>query len=264
MRIDVLLGEARSAPADVADRVVIVIDVLRAATTVAVALSNGAEAVRPFESVDETRAAAASATPAALTAGEREMVRIPGFDLGNSPAEYSQNVVEGRTILFTTTNGTAALVASRDARVSFFAAFVNAECTVRAVMSALHAERGIAGVTIVCSGTDKQEALEDVVCAGRLARRLMEAATDASTPMIAADSARVAMLAELPYAHSLAALRQDARHAHSLGAAGFASDVERCFALDSASVAIRFEQGVLFAVDATGARFAAPRVAAVH
>ena len=47
-------------------------------------------------------------------------------------------------------------------------------------------------------------------------------------------------------------------------AAGFASDVERCFALDSASVAIRFEQGVLFAVDATGARFAAPRVAAVH
>jgi len=245
VRIDVLLGESPTAPADVADRVVVVIDVLRAATTVAVALSNGASVVCPFASVDDTRRVAASMIVPALTAGEREMVRIPGFDLGNSPAEYSRAVVEGRMILFTTTNGTAALIATREARVSFLAAFVNVEATVTAVMETLLAERGLAGVLLVCSGTDRQVTLEDVVCAGRLARRLRETAGQTSMSLSLSDSARVAVLAEAPYAHSLEALRRDAMHARSLEAAGFGGDVQRCFSVDTTPVAVRFGDGAL-------------------
>ena len=87
MRIDVLLGEAPVVPADVADRVVVVIDVLRAATTVATALANGARAVIPFETVDETiMRSKAYARGEVKLAGERRMVRIAGFDLGKIEA----------------------------------------------------------------------------------------------------------------------------------------------------------------------------------
>lgn len=254
MRIDVLLGEARTAPADVADRVVIVIDVLRAATTVATALSNGARAIVPFETVDDTRRALrayeqpmADMTTAAfpLTAGERGMVRIAGFDLGNSPLEYTRDVVLDKPIFFTTTNGTAALVAMQHARAQFFAAFVNATATVSAVATRLDEAPELAGVTIVCAGTDGTIALEDVVCAGRLVRGLVAARPE----LTLADSARIAMLAERPYVDNVARLAQDATHAHSLVAAGFGADVAHCFVADSVPVAVRFSYGVLTRAD---------------
>ena len=138
MRIDVLLGEAQIAPADVADRVVVVIDVLRAATTVAAALDAGARAVIPFETVDETASRAkAYARGEVQLAGERRMVKIDGFDLGNSPAEYTAASVDGRTILYTTTNGTMALAATHGARSCFFAAFVNVAATVASASNAV-------------------------------------------------------------------------------------------------------------------------------
>ena len=122
MRIDVLLGEGHVAPADVAGRVVIVVDVLRAATTVAMAIMNGARAVIPFEHVDEVAVRAKQFERADVRlAGERKMQRIAGFDLGNSPQEYTRELVEGRTILFSTTNGTTALIGSQGARTFFIA-----------------------------------------------------------------------------------------------------------------------------------------------
>ena len=253
MRIDVLLGEARTAPADVADRVVVVIDVLRAATTAATAFINGARVVVPFESVDDTRRASvaygrhminACETGNVLTAGERAMVRISGFDLGNSPLEYTRDVVDGRTILFTTTNGTAALVAAQRARAIFFAAFVNAIATVRAVGDAIDAHRDLVGVTIVCAGTDGSVSLEDVVCAGRLVRTLA-----ARSNIRITDSARIALLTEQPYVNDLALLARDATHAHALVTAGFGEDVECCLAADTVPVAVRFCDGALTRVE---------------
>ena len=98
MRIDVLLGDALPTPAEVAGKVVVVIDVLRAATTVATALANGARAVIPFDSVDEPSVFAKQYERNEIRlAGERKMLRIPGFDLGNSPAEYTTQAVKGRT-----------------------------------------------------------------------------------------------------------------------------------------------------------------------
>lgn len=255
MRIDVLLGEARTAPADVADRVVIVIDVLRAATTVATALSNGARVVVPFESVDDTRRAAlAYEQPMAdtttqrspLTAGERGMVRLPGFALGNSPLEYKRDVVQDATIFFTTTNGTAALAAMQHARARFFAAFVNASETVRAVGAVIREAQELTGVTIVCAGTDGRVALEDVVCAGRLVRGLVQA----HPAMVCTDSARIALLAERPYVDDVALLARDATHARSLASAGFEADVSCCFVADSVPVAVEHREGALLRFDA--------------
>ena len=110
MRIDVFLNGSAVAPAGLIGRVVLVIDVLRASTTIAVALSNGARALIPFESAEEVivRSKAFERTDVRL-AGERRMMPIPGFDLGNSPREFTREAVEGKTILFTTSNGTGVL-----------------------------------------------------------------------------------------------------------------------------------------------------------
>jgi 2-phosphosulfolactate phosphatase len=212
------------APADVADRVVVVIDVLRAATTVATALSSGARAVIPFETIEETiMRGKAYARGEVLLAGERRMVRPEGFDLGNSPLDYTPEAVGGRTILYSTTNGTAALTA----------AFVNATATVSAVRDALN-EGG--DLTVICSGHEKHLALEDVVCAGRLVRGICDGRDD----VIRGDGARVAESVERPFMGGVVSVAYEAAHARSLTAAGFADDVHACLTLDRFDVAVRY------------------------
>ena len=94
---------------------------------------------------------------------------------------------------------------------------VNVAATVRTVVDALDSENDIAGVTIVCAGTDGSVALEDVVCADRLLRGLVGARPNISI----ADSARVALLTEQPYVEHVASVARDAMHAHALASAGF-------------------------------------------
>ncbi|HEU5479078.1 MAG TPA: 2-phosphosulfolactate phosphatase, partial [Candidatus Tumulicola sp.] len=100
-----LFGPSMLAPATVTGRVVAVIDVLRASTTIATALANGARNVVPLESADAVMTRAKQLERADVrTAGERKMQPIPGFDLGNSPREMTREAVDGKTVLFTTTN----------------------------------------------------------------------------------------------------------------------------------------------------------------
>jgi 2-phosphosulfolactate phosphatase len=249
VRIDVLLGEAPVVPADVADRIVVVIDVLRAATTVVTALTNGARAVIPFESIEETvMRAKAYARGEVKLAGERRMVRIDGFDLGNSPLEYTAGVVGGRTILYSTTNGTAALTATHGAREVYFAAFVNAEATARAVRAAA-ATTG-ADVTVICAGHERRLALEDVVCAGRLTRAI----AGEHEAIVRGDGARVAELVERPFIGGIASLAYESAHARSLAAAGFVADVAACLTLDRLDTAVRYQERQLQLETAAGGR----------
>ncbi|AMW05066.1 2-phosphosulfolactate phosphatase [Gemmatimonas phototrophica] len=248
MRIDVLLGEAPVAPADVADRVVVVIDVLRAATTVATALANGARAVIPFETIEETvMRAKAYARGEVQLAGERRMVRPESFDLGNSPLEYTAEAVSGRTILYSTTNGTAALTSAQGARSCFFAAFVNAAATVAAVREALNDG---ADVTVVCAGHERHLALEDVVCAGRLVRGIAEGRHD----VVRGDGARVAEAVERPFVGGIASVAFEAAHARSLAANGFEADVQACLSLDRFDVAVRYHDRQLQLAGVTASR----------
>jgi 2-phosphosulfolactate phosphatase len=211
-----------------------VIDVLRAATTVATALAAGARAVIPFESVEETVVRAkAYARGAVKLAGERRMLRVEGFDLGNSPREYTADAVAGRTLLYSTTNGTAALTATHGARRVYFAAFVNAAATAAAVRQAMLPDEP---VLIVCSGHERRLALEDVVCAGRLVRGIAEGRAD----MVRGDGARVAEATERPFVGGIGSVAYEAMHARSLAAAGFEADVEACLTLDRFDAAVRY------------------------
>lgn len=155
--------------------VAVVIDVLRASTTMITALAHGAERIVPVADVDEARRLAAAGGGTALLGGERAGLRIPGFDLGNSPLEYTPDRVAGRTVVITTTNGTAALHAAAAAREIVVGAFVN-RTAVAAAARRLAGGRGV--VHLVCAGTDGQVSGEDVLAAGAILDAAAEGGDD--------------------------------------------------------------------------------------
>jgi 2-phosphosulfolactate phosphatase len=153
-------------PEDLAGGTVVVIDVLRATTTIACALAAGARAVIPCLEVDEARRIAATfSSGTAVLGGERGGRRIEGFDLGNSPREYTPETVGGRTVVFTTTNGTKALRHGESAKRVLLAGFVN----LSAVVQALTADETI---HLLCAGTRGEITGEDVLLAGAIVARL--------------------------------------------------------------------------------------------
>lgn len=152
-------------PGAIRGGIAVVIDVLRASTTMITALAHGAERVVPVADLDGARRIAAEIGPAALLGGERGGLRIQGFDLGNSPREYTADRVAGRTVVITTTNGTAALHACRDAAEIVVGAIVNRMAVAEAVRR-FAGDRG--GVHLVCAGTDGVVSAEDVLAAGAI------------------------------------------------------------------------------------------------
>lgn len=152
-------------PEDLTGRTVVVVDILRATTTVVHALAAGATEVIPLGVVEEAQARATAIGSTAVLGGERGGKRIAGFDLGNSPLEYTPERLAGKTLVFTTTNGTRAMLHSRQAARILIGAFVN--------LSALCRELSAAdAVDIVCAGTDRQITREDVLFAGAVGDEL--------------------------------------------------------------------------------------------
>jgi 2-phosphosulfolactate phosphatase len=142
-----------------------VIDVIRATSTIVTALAHGAEGVRPVADAADAYALKAL-NPTALLAGERGGKPLAGFDLGNSPEDYTRERVERRHILLTTTNGTQALEACRGARVVLTASLLNLDAVATRLL-----ELGPPW-TILCAGCEGDFGLDDAVVAGALAEAL--------------------------------------------------------------------------------------------
>jgi 2-phosphosulfolactate phosphatase len=227
VRIDVQFGVQQLAQSDVQGRVVAVIDVLRASTTIAVALANGARTIIPLESSEDVATRAKQFERGSmLLAGERRMLRMDGFDLGNSPREHTREQVEGKTVLLTTTNGTHALLAVQGARDVVVASYVNLTAVSAMLRAAL---RGGADITIVCAGQDRQFALEDAACAGRYVSQIVKRLHAVELN----DAALAASLIDRRYGDNLMRLFETAAHGRALAAAGFEEDLTACAAVDS-------------------------------
>ena len=199
-----------------------VIDVLRATTTLTFARSNGAARVLAAGTVEEAFQMRAT-NPGALLCGERDGRRIPGFDLGNSPLEYTREAVAGRALIFASTNGSQALRLAATARTRLLASFVNASAV---------AERLARGdeVWLVAAGKLGRFSLEDAACAGWLIRALAGRGFAA-----AGAAARLALAAAPADAAGVRATLEGCSHGRYLRSLGgaFARDVEFCARLDS-------------------------------
>jgi 2-phosphosulfolactate phosphatase len=224
--IDVFLTADTVAPARLGGASALAIDVLRASTSVIAALGNGAAAVIPVETVDEARACRAALGREALLAGERHGDPPEGFDLGNSPREFTAGRVRGRTIVLTTSNGTRALFAARPAAAVAVAAFVNASA------AAAWARERTGDVVLICAGSLGTPSLEDQACAGWLTTLIAAAEPTVTLTPRASEARDIG----LRYGKDLEGLARDARHVRSLQAKGHGADVAVCFALDTSTV----------------------------
>lgn len=227
MRVDVFFTAREVGPGDVAGRVVAVVDVLRASSSIATALANGARAVVPGESPEAivTRSKAFDRREVRL-AGERRMRMIEGFDLGNSPFEFTREAVEGRTVLMTTTNGTGTITAAQGARQVLVGAYVNFS-PVAAVMRAA-ARRG-ADLAFICAGHEGQFSLEDAACVGRFVRHATRRVAGATLN----DAALAAVQLDRKFGDDRWGLFESSTHGQALAQAGFAADLVACATLDA-------------------------------
>lgn len=179
----------------------VIIDVFRAFTTAAVAFSRGARRIIMVDSLEEALACRGAGL-GEYCIGERDGVKPPGFDFGNSPAELARADIAGKTLIQTTTNGTAGIIAARQAERVYAGAFVTAEATVQAILRAAPAV-----VTLVAMGREgKARADEDELCALYLRSRLQ-----GRTPDTAAIRALLQTMAPPPNARLVASGEYDPR-----------------------------------------------------
>lgn len=171
MKISVYFTPLGLTPNEVAGRPVLVLDLLRATTTIVAALAHGAKEVIPVVAADEAiRLAQNLERNQVLLVGERKGVRIEGFALGNSPREMTREVVEGKTLVMSTTNGTPALVAAETGGTVMVGAVTNFSAAARGATAAFE-ETG--ELVILCAGREKQFALEDAYAAGRFTQAVI-------------------------------------------------------------------------------------------
>src|SRR5207302_1459607 len=172
MKLDVYFTPLGLVAGDLAGRGVVVIDALRATTTIVTALANGAKPVLPAATSDEAvRLASNLEKDGVVLARERRSVKIEGFGLGNSPREMTAAAVGGKTIVLATTNGTPALVATQGGDPVLVGAPANFKALAERARAIL-ARRG--DLVIVCGGRDRQFALQDAYTAGRLRKARQE------------------------------------------------------------------------------------------
>lgn len=210
---------------------VVVIDVLRATTTMVYALGAGAREVIPCVEVSEARQLAAQSNGRVLLGGERRGLPIDGFDLGNSPAEYTGHTVSGRRIVMTTTNGTRAIARCEGAARIYMGAFANLSAICRAL-------RNEPQVDLLCAGTRGEITREDTLLAGAILDGLPPADTKDSPAARLNDQAIIARDAwrsagcDLTSGKRLAATLRDTQGGRNLLAIGQDRDIELAAQID--------------------------------
>ncbi len=168
MKIDVHFTPAEIHLRDLAEATVVIIDVVRATTSIVEALANGVREVFPTASTEEAvRLASSLGREDTLLCGERKGVKIEGFDLGNSPAEYISESLDGKRLVMTTTNGTPAIRAADEAARLFVCAFTNLSAVARRVAKDPH-------IVVQCAGREGGFSYDDAVCAGHLLLKIRE------------------------------------------------------------------------------------------
>lgn len=198
--------------ADLSGTTCVVFDILRATSSMITALAHGAAEIHPVLTIEEALALKQQ-IPAAVLGGERYGDRIEGFDVGNSPLEYRS--LTGKQIITTTTNGTVALRACEKAERVLVGAFLNLDALV-AHLKTLPIEN----LMLICAGTFRELALEDVIAAGAVCAAFPEASLS--------DSAIIALDAFKNHRSNLLAGLRESRNGKALKKAGRETDVEWC------------------------------------
>lgn len=213
------------------DSVVVVIDVLRATSVMIKAFENGIKEIIPVLTPEEAFAVKRTLNGDVILGGERNAEKIPGFDLDNSPLSYENEIVNGSTLVMTTTNGTAAIRGAENASEVLIGAFLNAGAVVGEL-------QGKKKVNFVCAGTNGNYTLEDGLCAGYMIDMMMK-----KSELSMSDSA---VLIHSFYLQSNGDVRKAASlsyHYRVLEEKGFGKDLKVCFRMNESNIVPFYSNG---------------------
>ena len=217
-------------------KTVIVVDILRATTTMLTALENGATQVIPVREPQEAMAFISQlGRKDSLLAGESGGLKINGFDLGNSPLEFEHKVVKGKNVVMCTTNGTGAIHAARAARRVMIGCLRNRTAVARAAITAGN------DIILLCAGTKSEASMDDMVAVGGIYRALQGCA---QTPVACNDFLRVCGVVYDLWAKGSDELAQST-HYQTLVSLGFQADIDFCLMQDQSDYAPLYDNGSL-------------------
>jgi 2-phosphosulfolactate phosphatase len=224
MNVKVVLLPRDLKPADVADRTVVVFDVLRATTTMTAALAAGVRQIFVFDSLQAAQTAAAKFDGPRILCGEQECLRPTGFDFGNSPRQWNASEHAGRTAFLATTNGTRAIVAAAPFAPAnlFVGALVNAQAVARACAATGK------DATLLCAGTAGEISLEDALGAGAVLHELLQI----SDRELIGDAAQIALRLFMQCRGDLEPAMTSGAGGQNLTRAGMPADIQFCAQLN--------------------------------
>ncbi|MEH2096726.1 2-phosphosulfolactate phosphatase family protein [Nostoc sp.] len=229
-------------PTGKAPECAIAVDVLRATSTIATVLAAGGEAVQVFSDLDRLIEVSEKwPSEKRLRAGERGGAKVPGFELGNSPLDCTPELVQGRRLFISTTNGTRALQRVQDSPNLLAAALINRAAVVQFVI-----EKQPETVWIVGSGWEGSFSLEDTVCAGAIAHSILQQTQFSPEELAGNDEVISAIALYSQWQDNLLGLLHQASHGQRLLRLDCLDDLKYCSQTDILDVLpIQHETGVL-------------------
>jgi len=170
MKVDIIISADDITEGKIENKIAVVIDMFRATSVIVTALSNGCREVIPYLTIEETLEYAKTLNREDyILGGERRAVKIDGFDLSNSPLEYTESVIKNKTVLMTTTNGTRTLTKSTSAKKILIAAMINAKAVAKELIN-LNED-----VVIINAGTNGNFSMDDYICSGYIINEMLKA-----------------------------------------------------------------------------------------
>lgn len=235
-KTDVYISGSSFTEDEVKNKTVIVIDVLRAGSSILTALNNGAKGIIPVSDMAEASEMAQNLDSASyLLCGEKNGIKIDGYHLGNSPFEYEEKTVKAKTLILKTTNGTKAIDRCSGAERVLIGSFLNLSKVVEEVSNDDNE------MVIICSGWRQRLSLEDMLCAGAILHRLNGKKIPADAP----DGAKVAYSLYEKYASSILPTVRRSNHAARLVSLGFEKDIDYCCEIDRIPIIPELKDGML-------------------
>ena len=236
MKINVLFSPATADELYFTGKTTVVIDVLRATTTIVTALQNGAKEIVPVATVEfAVKISGGMFGGQTLLGGERNTKKIEGFALGNSPLEYTEEVVSGKAIVLYTTNGTKAIAKAKFSETLVTCSFANIS-SVASFLSGLNKD-----VEIVCAGRSNNFSMEDSVCAGKLISEISKL----NEELYLSDSAKASVALNKSFGKNILKMLEESEHGNILLDNGFEEDLKYCSKLNSSSAIPYFTGNVL-------------------
>ncbi|MBA7499010.1 putative 2-phosphosulfolactate phosphatase [subsurface metagenome] len=223
---------------EIAGKLAVIIDVLRASSTIITALANGCRGFIPILSPNQAKKKAQQfEKERVLLGGEREGTKIKGFDLGNSPREYKREVVKDKTIIFSTTNGVKTLEMVKSAYEIIIGSFLN----LQAVCDYCTNYQG--DISIICAGKEGKFSLEDVACAGMIINSLKDVFPVACQQE--ADANLTARLLYEKFDNNILEILRKSQHGRYLESIGLGEDLKFCSQLDFFHIVPIFRDGII-------------------